>query len=340
LGYSLAGRVVLRTQPANRIELSRECESGLPRDGVVADLVAQNHHIRKQPMSQRHPIVAVTGSSGAGTSTVKTALEHVFTRLGVTAAVVGGDSFHRYDRKDMGKQLKLAAKENRNLSHFGPEGNLFDKQYDLFTSYGESGTGMRRYYIHDEEEAELYGGKPGTFTDWQPLPPDTDLLFYEGLHGGIVTDEFNIRDHVDLLIGVAPTVNLEWIQKINRDIRERGYRREDVMATIYRRIYDYMHFIVPQFSRTDINFQRTPLVDTSDPFIGRDIPTPEQSLVVIHFLNPRVTDEYKLQLKGLIEGTMITGFNTLVIPGAKMTYALELILSKRIAALLRKRGHI
>ena len=291
-------------------------------------------------MSQRHPIVAVTGSSGAGTSTVKTALESIFYRLGVTAAVVEGDSFHRYDRKEMRKQLKIAKKENRNLTHFGPEGNLFDKQYELFETYGETGTGMRRYYVHNEEEAELRSTKPGMFTDWEPLPPDTDLLFYEGLHGGVITDEYNIREQVDLLIGVAPTINLEWIQKIKRDTEERGYDQEGVVDTIYRRLYDYMHFIIPQFSRTNINFQRTCLVDTSDPFVGREIPTAEQSQVVLHFLNPGISDEYKLQLKGLIEGTIITGFNTLVIPGTKMTYALELILTKRIAALLKKRGHL
>jgi len=291
-------------------------------------------------MSQRHPIIAITGSSGAGTSTVKTALEHVFQRLNINAAVVEGDSFHRYDRKEMRKQLKLAKKDNRNLTHFGPEGNLFDKQYELFKAYGESGTGMHRYYIHSEEEGELHGAKPGTFTDWKPLPPDTDLLIYEGLHGGIVTDEYDIRGQVDLLIGVAPTINLEWIQKIKRDTAERGHEQEGVMDTIYRRMYDYMHYIVPQFSQTNINFQRTPLVDTSDPFIQRDIPTPEQSQVIIHFMKPGISNEQKLELKGLIEGTIITGFNTLVIPGTKMTYAMEMILSKRIAAILKKRGHL
>lgn len=291
-------------------------------------------------MSQRHPIVAVTGSSGAGTSTVKTALEHIFRRLRVKAAVIEGDSFHRYDRKDMRKQLNLAREEGSNLTHFGPDGNRFDKQYELFKSYGESGTGKRRYYIHNEEEAELHGTSPGTFTDWEDLPSDTDLLFYEGLHGGVVTDEFDIRSEVDLLIGVAPTINLEWIQKIKRDTADRGHEQVDVMDTIYRRMYDYMHYIVPQFALTDINFQRIPLVDTSNPFISREIPTPEQSLVVIHFMNPGVSDDYKLKLKGLIEGTVITGFNTLVIPGTKMTYAMEMILTSRISSLLKKRGHV
>ncbi len=291
-------------------------------------------------MSRKHPIVAVTGSSGAGTSTVKRALEHIFDRVGARAAFIEGDSFHRFDRKDMRKEIAKAKKEGRNLSHFGPEGNLFDKQLELFRSYGENGSGMHRHYIHDEEEAALYGGPPGTFTDWQPIPSDTDLMFYEGLHGGVVADDIDMADAVDLLIGVCPTINLEWIQKISRDTLERGYDTEAVMDTIYRRMYDYMHYIVPQFSRTHINFQRIPLVDTSNPFMVRSIPTPDQSLVLVHFLKQKPTVEYKINLKGLIEGAMITGFNTLVIPGGKMMYAMELILTQLIIDLMTRRGHL
>lgn len=289
-------------------------------------------------MSVKHPIIAVTGSSGAGTSTVKAALEHIFDRVGARAAFVEGDSFHRYDRLEMKKQLAQARDEGRNLSHFGPEGNLFDKQYELFRTYSETGRGLRRRYVHDEDEAALYGAPPGTFTDWQELPPDSDLLFYEGLHGGVSADGINMADQVDLLIGVAPTVNLEWIQKINRDMAQRGYCQEDVMDVIYGRMYDYMHYIVPQFDQTHINFQRIPLVDTSNPFSVRTIPTADQSLVLIHFLmTPKPSVQYKLDLKGLIEGSFLTGFNTLVIPGGKMMYAMELILTQRILDLMQGR---
>lgn len=291
-------------------------------------------------MSRKHPIVAVTGSSGAGTSTVKNALHHIFQRVGARAAFVEGDSFHRYDRKQMKKELAKAKKEGTTLSHFGPEGNLFDKQLALFRSYGETGTGERRYYIHNEEEAALHGSDPGTFTDWEPIPPDTDLLFYEGLHGGVVSGDIDMSKEVDLLIGVCPTINLEWVQKITRDTAERGYRQEDVMDNIYRRMYDYMHYILPQFSKTHINFQRIPLTDTSNPFAATSIPTADQSLVMIHFLKPKPSVEYKLNLKGLIEGTSITGFNTLVIPGGKMMYAMELILTRRILDLMKKRGDL
>ncbi|MCO5760893.1 MAG: phosphoribulokinase [Chromatiaceae bacterium] len=291
-------------------------------------------------MSRKHPIVAVTGSSGAGTSTVKNALEHIFKRVGARAAFIEGDSFHRYDRQEMRRELKKAAKEGRNLSHFGPEGNLFDKQLELFRSYGQSGTGERRHYIHDEEEAATYSSPPGTFTDWEPIPPDTDLLFYEGLHGGVVAGDIDMSTEVDLLIGVCPTINLEWVQKINRDKAERGYQTADVMDTIHRRMYDYMHYILPQFSQTHINFQRIPLTDTSNPFCIERIPTADQSLVLIHYLKDKPSVEYKINLKGLIDGAQITGFNTLVIPGGKMMYAMELILTQRIMDLMRRRGHL
>jgi len=291
-------------------------------------------------MSRKHPIIAVTGSSGAGTTTVKSALEQIFHRLGARAEYVEGDSFHRYCRKEMKKELKKAKKAGRNLSHFGPEGNLFDKQKELFCSYGENGTGMRRRYIHDEQEAALYGSKPGTFTEWEELSPDSDLLVYEGLHGGLVTDDINIAEDVDLLIGVAPTINLEWIQKLNRDTSERGYEPEDVIDMIHRRMFDYMHYILPQFDHTHINFQRIPIVDTSNPFNVRGIPTAEQSQVLIHFLQNKPTVEQKLNLRGLIEGSFISGFNTLIIPGGKMAYAMELILTQIILDLLASRGQL
>jgi phosphoribulokinase len=291
-------------------------------------------------MSKKHPVIAVTGSSGAGTSTVKKALEHIFRRVGARAAMIEGDSFHRYDRAQMKTELERAKKKGHNLSHFGPEGNLFDKQLEVFRRYGESGSGERRHYIHNEEEAALYGGEQGTFTPWEPIPSETDLLFYEGLHGGVVAGDINMAKEVDLLIGVCPTINLEWVQKINRDMAERGYQQEAVLETIHRRMYDYMHYIVPQFSETHINFQRIPLTDTSNPFCVTNIPTADQSLVLIHFVKQKPNVEYKINLKGLIDGAMITGFNTLVVPGGKMMYAMELILTQRVVDLLKRRAEV
>ncbi len=287
-------------------------------------------------MSKQHPIIAITGSSGAGTSTVRVAMEHIFRRDGTNAALVEGDSFHRYDRLEMQRQLEQAYAEGRNLSHFGPEGNLFDRLEALFMEYSEHGTGLRRYYLHDWEEAGRYGQEPGTFTPWAQIPTGTDLLFYEGLHGGVVTAKVNVARYVDLLIGVVPIVNLEWIQKVHRDTAERGYSPEAVTDTILRRMYDYTHYIVPQFSRTDINFQRVPTVDTSNPFTARDIPTLDESFVVIRFKDARKTQPDFVNLLHMIHDSFMSRRNTIVVPGGKMGFAMEIILQPLIERLVRR----
>ena len=104
-------------------------------------------------MSKRHPVVAVTGSSGAGTSTVKRAFEHIFAREDIVPAVVEGDSYHRFERMPMKKAMAEALSKGENFSHFGPEANLFDKLEELFKIYGETGGGKKRYYLHSLEEA-------------------------------------------------------------------------------------------------------------------------------------------------------------------------------------------
>ncbi len=239
-------------------------------------------------MSRRHPIIVVTGSSGAGTTTVKSTFDTIFRREGVKAAVIEGDSFHRYDRLEMKKRQAEAEKAgNRHLSHFGPEANEWDELSQQMRAYGETGRCKTRYYLHNAHEAAPYGQPPGTFTPWEDMPADTDLLFYEGLHGAVVTPEVDIARHPDLLIGVVPIINLEWIQKIHRDKASRGYSTEAVTDTILRRMPDYVNYVTPQFSRPTSTSSACPTVDTSNPFIARDIPTPDESMTVIRFQNPK-----------------------------------------------------
>ncbi len=279
-------------------------------------------------------MIAVTGSSGAGTSTVKVAMEHILRREGAKAVFIEGDSFHRYDRFEMREAVERAYAEGRNLSHFGPEGNLFDRLEQLFRHYGESGTGQRRYYLHNEVEAAPYHQQPGTFTAWDAIPPGSDLLFYEGLHGGVIDGGIDVARQVDLLIGVTPTVNLEWIQKIHRDTRERGYAAPTVTETILRRMHDYVHYITPQFSRTHVNFQRVPLVDTSDSFIARDIPTLDESFVVIRFSAALKRQLDYIYLLRMLKDSFMSRPNTIVVPGGKMGFAMEIILQPLIENLV------
>jgi phosphoribulokinase len=287
-------------------------------------------------MSIRHPIISITGSSGAGTSTVKHTFEQIFRREGIVAAFIEGDAFHRYDRVAMRTAIaEAAAKGNNHLSHFGPEANLLAELEQTFETYGRTGTGRTRTYIHDQGEAEKYGCPPGTFTPWTQLPSETDVLFYEGLHGAVVTDTVDIARHADLKIGVVPVINLEWIQKIHRDRASRGYTVEAVTDTILRRMPDYVNYICPQFGMTDINFQRVPTVDTSYPFTARWIPTPDESLVVIRFANPRGIDfSY---LVSMIRDSFMSRANSIVIPGNKLDLAMQLILTPIIMKLVERR---
>lgn len=287
-------------------------------------------------MSIKHPIIAITGSSGAGTTSVKRTFDEIFRREGVSAAFIEGDAFHRYDRMDMRAQMAEAAKTgNNHFSHFGPYANLLEELEGTFKSYAETGNGRTRTYVHDAVEAEKYGSAPGTFTAWRDFEPNTDLLFYEGLHGAVVTTSVNLAQHVDLKIGVVPVINLEWIQKLHRDRAARGYSTEAVTDTILRRMPDYINYICPQFGETDINFQRVPTVDTSNPFIARWIPTPDESMVVIRFKNPRGIDfPYLLSM---IDDSFMSRANSIVIPGGKLDLAMQLILTPMIMKLVERR---
>ena len=287
-------------------------------------------------MSIRHPIISITGSSGAGTSTVKHTFGQIFRREGINPAFIEGDAFHRFDRAAMRVAIAEAATlGNQHLSHFGPEANLLEELEASFESYGRTGTARTRYYVHDQSEADKYGCPPGTFTPWEQLPSDSDVLFYEGLHGAVVTDKVDIAKHADLKIGVVPVINLEWIQKIHSDRAARGYSVEAVVDTILRRMPDYVNYICPQFAVTDVNFQRVPTVDTSNPFIARWIPTPDESLVVIRFANPRGIDfSY---LVSMIHDSFMSRANSIVIPGNKMDLAMQLILTPMILKLVERR---
>ncbi|MEQ1437981.1 phosphoribulokinase [Fontimonas sp. SYSU GA230001] len=288
-------------------------------------------------MSALHPIVGITGSSGAGTSTAVKAFNRVFEQLQLRAAFVEGDAFHAYDREQLRRTLERARIRGENFSLFGPSGNLLERLEQLLREYGESGTGTTRHYLHLQAEADAAGQPVGTFTPWERLPQDTDLLFYEGLHGGYVGEDVNIARHMDLLIGVVPVINLEWIQKIRRDTAERGYQPEEVRRTILRRMPDYVDYIVPQYSRTDVNFQRVPLVDTSNPLDAREIPRPEESLVVIHFnAHSRIRADFELLLDEL-PGAFQSQAQTMVVPGLQQERALELILKPAIAELIARR---
>jgi len=290
-------------------------------------------------MSSQHPIVAVTGSSGAGSPVVTNAIRHVLERLGASHVIVDGDGFHRYERSDFPKVVSKAAEAGRHISHFSPEANLLDLLESLMREFGEKGRGMHRRYIHDDIDVQETGGKEGTFTAWEPIPEGAGILVYEGLHGCFVSETVDIARYVDLKVGVVPIVNLEWMQKIQRDTSLRGYSVEAVMHVVERRLSDYVHYITPQFALTDINFQRIPLVDTSNPFEAQELPTLNESMIIIRFANPKGIDfPYLLSM---LHDSAMTRPNTIICPGGKMGLAMQLIFTPMILRLMdvKRRTH-
>ncbi len=313
-------------------------------------------------MSHKHPVIAVTGSSAAGTTMVRSAFADIFRRASINACFVEGNSFRRYGRNTMKQVVAESRNTPRPLSHFGPETNLFDRLEGLFREYSRTGTGIYRHYAESHKDSEKYAVPRGTFTPWQDIPPGTDLLFYEGLHGGVIQstwshrclseshnptvikarhkveqthdDGVDVAQWVDLLIGVTPIINLEWIQKIQRDCAEKGASCEGVVETILRRMDDYTRYITPQFSLTDINFQRVPTVDTSNPFIANVVPALDESFVVVRFREPKRFDFPHLMRH--IEGAFMSRPNTLVVPGGKMHHAIEVICAPLVHDLVEK----
>lgn len=308
-------------------------------------------------MSEDHPIIAVTGASGAGTTVVQQAFKEVFFRQKIKAAFVQGDGFLRYGDQETEQCISQALADNQQISCYGPDLNDFHSLESCFKRYGLSGEGRYRQKVNGENN-HLYSQSEGEFTDWLDIPTDSDCLFYEGMHGGVVAESWtrrkcdndegvknerrsphskgvNAAQYVDLLIGVAPAINLEWIQRIHHDRAIRKQSSEQVTLNILQQLQDYIHFIVPQFSISDINFQRMPMVDTSNPFDMQPVPTEKESMVVISFKTPSSHDLQSYIKR--IDGAFLSQRSCIVIPGGQMQHALDVICAPLIEVLIERK---
>ena len=283
-------------------------------------------------MSAEHPIVAITGAMESGSVSVIQALERIFYRERVKAAYIDGSAFRRYDRNTMREAVREAEEQGKTLGHFGPEGNHLEKLESLFFEYAATGGGLFRHYLHTDKQAQKYAQKVGTFTPWERMDPDSDLLLYRGLHGAAVADDIDLSQYPDLSIGVAPNANLEWMSKIQHEVQNRDVALEDAKTALLKRLDDYVHHITPQFMRTHINFQLIPLVDTSDPFGAEVVPSADECYLIIHFVDKYWPDFVPLLAD--IPGAFMTRRNTMVVPSSKMLMAIELVLMPIIHELI------
>jgi phosphoribulokinase len=87
-----------------------------------------------------------------------------------------------------------------------------------------------------------------------------------------------------------------------------------------------------------VNFQRVPVVDTSNPFTARDVPSAAESILVIRFRDPRGIDfPYLLSM---INDSYMSRPNTIVCPGGKMTLAMQLIFTPMVWQLVDKKKRV
>mgnify|MGYP001201997827 CR=1 FL=1 len=235
-------------------------------------------------MKKKKPIIALTGPSGAGKTNIKSIFEAIFKENQIKAVYIQGDSFHKYTRTEM----EALDKKMSPLTHFSPESNHLDLLADLFKNFSISGNGIARQYAHSEKDANKLGINVGCFSEWKEIEQTYDILLYEGLHGGYKDDQIDITRYVDLLIGITPSINLEWVQKSHRDLLVRGYSKHQVKKLIIKRLPDYLDYICPQFSRTDANLERIPLVDLSDPFRVESIPPDKNSIYMLSIRNESI----------------------------------------------------
>ena len=77
------------------------------------------------------------------------------------------------------------------------------------------------------------------------------------------------------------------------------------------------------------------MVDTSNPFVARWIPTADESMVIIRFARPRGIDFPYLH--SMIRDSFMSRANSIVIHGSKLDLAMQLILTPLILQLMERK---
>ena len=290
-------------------------------------------------MSVQHPVVAVTGSSGAGTTSVTKTFQHIFRREGITPAIVEGDTFHRYDRKEM--KLAMAAAERTRTttsSHFGPEANLLRELEKLFR-----GTARRAPASPASTCTTTTKPRP---TARSRAPSRPGRICSRAATCCSTRDCTAPRSPTPSTSSSTPTCWSAWCRSSTWSGSRRctGTRRpagtppRPSPTRSCAGCRTTCNYICPQFSRTDINFQRVPTVDTSDPFTARYIPSADESFLIIRFANPRGIDfPYLLSM---LHDSFMSRPNIIVVPGGKMELSMQLIFTPLILRLMEKKRQL
>ncbi len=170
-------------------------------------------------MSVRHPIIAVTGSSGAGTTTVMKTFDHIFRREQHQGP---GDRGRFVSRLQPGRDARARARGGHGQ---GSDHQPFRTGVEPVGRARRHDGSLRRHRrrqgapLHPRRRgsASSSSGEPGTFTTGSRCRRTATCSSTKGCMAATRTARWMSREKVDLLVGVVPIINLEWIQKLHRD---------------------------------------------------------------------------------------------------------------------------
>ncbi len=162
-------------------------------------------------------IIGVAGDSGSGKSTFTKSISNLLGKDMVSFFSL--DDYHTEDR------------ETRKRTGHLP----LDPKINNLKLAGEHLRDLRKGKAIIKP---VYNHKTGKFDPPEVFEPKK-IVIVEGLH--TLYDE--LRRYLDLKIYVDPSREIKWGWKIRRDVEERGYRKEDVLAEIRMREPFYKRYI-------------------------------------------------------------------------------------------------
>ena len=166
-------------------------------------------------MSAKHPVIAVTGFSGAGTTTTGVAFRKIFQQLNIRAAELEATASTLHPAGN-GRGDPQGARSGRDISYFGPGPTTSACCSRALSSTAKRHRPFAQVPAHLRRSGAYNPGAGHLHPVGATAGADRRAVL-RGAARRCGREHHDVASHVDLLVGVVPIVNLEWIQKLIRD---------------------------------------------------------------------------------------------------------------------------